>query len=357
MAIRVLAVDDQSAITRLVCQYLTTLGYEPLSINDSRQALDAAKSFRPEICILDISMPYIEGPELLNRIKACDPSTEVILLTGVDDARMAVDLIRSGAADYLLKPVHLQDLEHAISRAVEHRRLNRESIAYKLRLELLVVERSKALDEALHELSRIHNATMETLAMALDYRDRETYGHSRRVADMTLQIARAVGPGSEDLVQIEHGALLHDIGKLRIPDRILRKPGKLSLDEWEIMRKHPEYGYEFVSKIEFLSVAADIILSHHEKFDGSGYPRGLKGSEISLGARIFAIVDSVDAMIYDRPYRKGIAISEAIQAIVSRAGTDFDPALVRAALPHIERYRRRPANQLTLNYDLNLAAS
>ena len=180
-----------------------------------------------------------------------------------------------------------------------------ENTAYKLNLEKLVEERSRALSDALRDLNELHGATLETLATAIDLRDQGTSGHSRRVADMTIRVAKKLGINGGELTQIEHGALLHDLGKLRIPDSILWKPSALTPEEWEIMRKHPEYGFEFVQKIGFLRGAADIILSHHEKYDGTGYPRGLKGKEISLAARIFSLVDAVDALVFDRPYHRG----------------------------------------------------
>ena len=155
---------------------------------------------------------------------------------------------------------------------------------------------------------------------------------------MTAGIAKNLGVNGRQLIQIEHGALLHDIGKLRVPESILWKPSELTPEEWKIMRRHPEYGYEFVKKIGFLQGAADIILSHHEKFDGSGYPRGLKGDEISLGARIFSMVDTVDAIICDRPYHKGSAFSVAREEILLRSGSHFDPELVGPALKHLEEY-------------------
>ena len=228
-----------------------------------------------------------------------------------------------------------------MARLTDHRAVL-ENAAYKLHLELLVEERSKALTEALDDLNELHGAGFDTLAMALDLQDQGTNGHSRRVADMTRDIAKNLGIKEAELDQIEHGALLHDIGKLRIPDRILWKPAELNPEEWQIMRRHPRYGYEFVREIDFLEEAADIILSHHEKFDGSGYPRGLKGSEISLGARIFSLVDAVDAMVYDRPYHRGMPFPIACEEIVRHIGTHFDPDLVEPALTHLETYLEVP---------------
>jgi putative nucleotidyltransferase with HDIG domain len=225
----------------------------------------------------------------------------------------------------------------------QDRRLVFENAAYKLHLELLVEERAKALNEALEDLNEIHGTGFETLAMALDLQDQGTSGHSRRVADMTRDIAKNLGIKNGELDQVEHGALLHDIGKLRIPDRILWKPAELNMEEWQIMRRHPRYGYEFVREIEFLDKeATDIILSHHEKFDGSGYPSGLKGEEISLGARIFSVVDAVDAMVHDRPYHRATTFPIACEEIIRHMGTHFDPDLVEPALTHMENYLEIP---------------
>jgi putative nucleotidyltransferase with HDIG domain len=338
MPSRILAVDDDPQIVKLTLRFLANFGYDARGLSDPREAPEFIKSFNPEVCILDINMPFVSGSDLLDKIKSISPYTEVILLTGVNDAVLAVDLMKRGAADFLLKPIELKQMDIAVAKALEHRRLVLENMAYKLHLEMLVEERSKALNDALKNLKELHDATIETLSMALDYRDKMTCGHSRRVADMTVGIARDLGMTDMDLVQIEHGALLHDIGKLRIPDSILWKPSELTPEEWEVMRRHPEYGYDFVCKIGFLKGAADIILSHHEKFDGSGYPRGLKGNDISFGARIFALVDAADAIVCDRPYHRGTAFSVAREEILRKAGSHFDPGLVEPTLAHLANY-------------------
>jgi putative nucleotidyltransferase with HDIG domain len=338
MLSRILTVDDDPQIVRLTIRFLKNCGYDASGLSDPREALESIESFNPEVCILDVNMPFVSGSDLMDEIKSINPHIEVILLTGLNDTVLAVDLMKRGATDFLLKPIEPKQLEVAVARALEHRRLVLENLAYKLHLEMLVDERSKDLNEALKNLNELHNATIETLAMALDYRDRVTSGHSRRVADMTVGIAGDLGVTEGDLVQIEQGALLHDIGKLRIPDSILWKPSELTPEEWEIMRRHPEYGFDFVSKIGFLKGAADIILSHHEKFDGTGYPRGLKGNEISFGARIFALVDSVDAIIYDRPYHRGTAFSVAREEILKKVGSHFDPGLVEPTLAHLSNF-------------------
>jgi len=220
-------------------------------------------------------------------------------------------------------------------------------------LEMLANQMAIAIDNAILlqklertnlELTRAYDATLEGWARVLELHDRETEGHSRRVTEMTLEIARRMGVREEDLIHIRRGALLHDIGKLGIPDSILLKPGKLTEEEWEIMKKHPVYAYEMLSKIAYLRPALDIPYCHHEKWDGSGYPRGLKGEEIPLPARIFAVVDVFDALTSDRPYRKAWSREEAIAYIKERSGKDFDPAVVEVFLEVIGASRTQEAS-------------
>ncbi|MGC9063072.1 MAG: HD-GYP domain-containing protein [bacterium] len=186
------------------------------------------------------------------------------------------------------------------------------------------------------ELLRAYDKTLEGWAYALDLRDKETEGHSQRVTELTLRIAKKMGVRDEDLIHIRRGALLHDMGKIGIPDNILLKPDKLSEEEWEIMKKHPVYAYQMLSRIEYLRPALDIPYCHHEKWDGSGYPRGLKGEEIPLAARIFAVADVFDALTSDRSYRKAWTKESAIEYIKGEAGKHFDPRVVDAFLKVIE---------------------
>jgi putative nucleotidyltransferase with HDIG domain len=185
-------------------------------------------------------------------------------------------------------------------------------------------------------MDQAQSGTLEALAMALDYRDQSTSGHSRRVANLTVNVARAYGVDGSALQSVEQGALLHDIGKLKIPDSILWKPSQLDDTEWVTMRRHPEYGFEMLRNLEFLDEAAELVLSHHEKFDGTGYPRRLRGDSIPLGARIFSVVDAVDAMIYKRPYNAPISFKEAADEIRRCAGTQFDPELVPLTIEVLE---------------------
>jgi putative nucleotidyltransferase with HDIG domain len=243
--------------------------------------------------------------------------------------------MKRGAIDFLLKPVELNQLSLSVGRALEHRRLVTENERYRLHLEHLVLEKTAALNDALASLGYVHSGTLDALSLALDFRDQSTSGHSRRVANLTAGAASSMGIEGSALVQIEHGALLHDIGKLKIPDNILLKPAKLTEEEWKTMRLHPQYGYEFLSNIEFLKGAAELVYAHHEKFDGTGYPNRLSAGEIPFGARVFTIVDSVDAMIYKRPYNCPISFREASAEIIRCSGSQFDPELIEPTLQYL----------------------
>lgn len=339
-AAKVLIVDDATDVIGVIERLLSRRGYHVVGLSDSRQAVDVFRSFLPDACVLDFAMPHVSGSDLLDAIKAIDPTVEVVFLTAEDEAALAVDLMKRGAIDFLHKPIDLDAVARSVSRALEHRRLRMENDAYRVRLEALVAEKTQALNEALRDLTTVHAATLDSLSMALDLRDQGTGGHSRRVSDLTTGIARTLGVAGSALIQIQHGALLHDIGKLKIPDRILCKPARLTDDEWRVMVRHAEYGFEFLSKIGFLTGAADMVYSHHEKFDGSGYPRGLKSDAIPFGARVFAIVDAVDAMICARPYHAAVSFDEAAAEVRRCSGHHFDPDLVEPALTYLADHLR-----------------
>src|SRR5258706_13145207 len=230
-AARLLVVDDEPEIVGFIRELLVTRGYEVLGLSDPRDVATQFEIFRPDACVFDFRMPHRTGSDLLEIVKEKDPKVEVIFLTAQDEASLAVDLMKRGATDFLLKPVELNQLLLSIGRALEHRRLIIENEEYRLHLEQLVMEKTKALNEALTSLNYVHSATLDALSMALDFRDQSTSGHSRRVADLTAGAAKSMGVRDSALVQIEHGALLHDIGKLKIPDSILWKPAKLTEDE------------------------------------------------------------------------------------------------------------------------------
>jgi putative nucleotidyltransferase with HDIG domain len=254
------------------------------------------------------------------------------MLSAINDFTVVTNAFRRGAIDYLLKPFKPAELESTVMWAIEHGRLRKQNTIYRHNLESIVSTRTGRLRSTMQDLERSYDITLEAMGDALDLRDEETEGHSKRVTAYTVALAQAMGLESDDLRIIARGAFLHDIGKIATPDSILLKPGKLSEDEMMIMKQHCERGYGIVRKIPFLRDAAEIVYAHQERFDGTGYPRGLRGEEIPLGARIFAIADSLDAMTSDRPYRKGASFAAAIEEIRRCAGKQFDPQIVEVFL-------------------------
>jgi len=277
-------------------------------------------------------MPEMDGLKLLGELRNEDPDVPVIMVTAMHDISIALEAIRAGAYDYILKPFEKDQLHLSVRRALEHRRLVMENRTYQSDLERLVAERTQQLSIALRDLEQSYDYTLEALGGALDAKDAETEGHCQRVTAFTITMAKAMGVDKLSLRQIARGAFLHDIGKMGIPDSILRKPGPLTADERIVMRRHCAIGFAVLERIPFLKEAAEIVLTHQECYDGTGYPQGLKGEEIPLGSRIFAVADTLDAMISDRPYRKALPITTAREEIRKHAGTQFDPQVVEVFL-------------------------
>ena len=322
---KVVVVDDEQSVREILCEGLGQFGYEALPAPDAATAYGLVRGGGIALVLTDIEMPGETGIELLGRIKRDDPDLDVVMVTGVVDTRTAVGAIRQGASDYLTKPFNLDEVQIVVGRVLEKRRLIVENRAYQEHLEELVVERTQQLRES-------YESTLQALVTALDFRDNETQGHSTRVVEYAVLVARAMSIEEPQLTTIRWGAILHDVGKIGVPDSVLLKPDKLDRDEWDLMRKHPEMGFRMLQHIAFLQPALDIVFCHQERFDGTGYPRGLAGEEIPLGARIFAVVDTFDAMTSDRPYRKALSIEEARREIERCSGTQFDPWVVQAFL-------------------------
>ena len=329
MSDRILVVDDEEAIREIVCAILAAAGYTWKQASSGMEALallDSGEKF--ELMLSDLMMADLDGIGLLERTKERFPDMPVVMVTAVHDISVALAAIRNGAHDYLLKPFEREQLLNTVGRALEHRRLKAENRNYQTNLESLVKARTDQLQTAMAELKRSYDITLEALGDALDLKDAETQGHSRRVTAFTILIARTMGVPAEQIDVIARGAFLHDIGKMAIPDHILLKPGKLDEHEKLIMREHCYRGYQMLKKIPFLVDACEIVYSHQEHFDGSGYPRKLKGKEIPLGARIFSVADTLDAIISARPYRPARPLAEARKEILAWKGRQFDPDVV-----------------------------
>jgi len=334
---KILVVDDEEAIREVISTLLEAKGYLCTVCSNGRLALEAFRKDTFDLVLSDIVMPEMDGLKLLAELRQDDPDVPVIMVTAMHDISIALEAIRAGAYDYILKPFERDQLHLSVRRALEHRQLVIENRTYQADLEHLVAERTQQLSIALQDLEQSYDYTLEALGGALDAKDAETEGHCQRVTAFTITIARCMDVDRGLLRHIARGAFLHDIGKMGVPDQILRKPGPLTADEREIMRRHCEIGFAVLERIPFLKEAAEIVLTHQECYDGSGYPRGLKGEEIPLGARIFAVADTLDAMISDRPYRKALPISAARAEIEKYSGTQFDPQVVKVFLAQPDR--------------------
>lgn len=334
----ILVVDDEEAIREVVSTMLESRGYHCTTVPNGRAAQEQVKRSTPDLVLSDMIMPEMDGLKLLEWMRQYDPEVPVIMVTAIHDISTALESIRRGAYDYILKPFEKDQLFLGVGRALEHRKLITENRSYQRNLEQLVDERTAQLRGALAQLEQSYDDTLEALGSALDLKDAETEGHCQRVTAFCISIAKAMEVPADYLSILARAAFLHDIGKMAIPDGILRKPGPLNDEEKQIMRKHCDIGYNMLIRIPFLRDAAEIVLAHQEFFDGSGYPRNLKGEEIPLGARIFTIADSMDAMISDRPYRRALPLSHARGEIKRCSGTQFDPQVVEVFMAIPEKH-------------------
>ncbi len=325
---KLLIVDDEVAVCALLRDWLTDAGFSCQTAVSGYEALAILEQAQVSGIISDLSMPGVSGFDLLAAVKTNYPHTAFLMATGIGDIRLAVQAMKEGADDYILKPFQLDAVVASVTRALEVRNLEFELENYRTRLEEMVNERTGQLQAALGHIGQIYDETLEALGAALDLKDGDTAGHARRVTRYCMEIAKAMGCSQDEMLQLQRGAYLHDIGKIAIPDAILLKPAKLTSEEMSVMWAHPYIGYEFVGRISFLSEAAEIVLTHHERFDGLGYPQRLMADDIPLGARIFAVADTLDAMTSDRPYRRALPYSAAREEILLQSGRQFEPRVV-----------------------------
>src|SRR5207248_7660233 len=326
---RLLIVDDEPEV-RGVLRDLLSGAYECGEAASAEEALRQLRASDYQLVISDITMSGMSGLEMIPQVKVISPDTVIVMISGMQTIESAINALRLGAFDYLMKPFDLRQAEAAVTRALEHYELVAAKRRYENHLEELVDQRTAELDEALGSLENAYRSTLQALTAALETRDAETHGHSERVVTFSLRLGREYGLSAPNMKALEFGSLLHDIGKIGVPDAILRKPAKLTEEEWMRMREHPLHGQQILREIEFLSGAARVVAQHHEKWDGSGYPLGLRGEEIDLNARIFAVADAFDAMISDRVYRRGRSYEAAAEELDLWAGRQFDPRVVEA---------------------------
>jgi putative two-component system response regulator len=322
---KILIIDDEPMARAALEALLSNESYSLYFAEDGVEGLSRAVNLQPDVILLDVMMPKVNGFEVCRTIRSMYALSEVpiLMITALDDRDSRISGFKAGADDFITKPfdsIELLVRLHGVTRLNRYRR---------------IAEQRRELQRLHEELLIAYDETIHGWSDALDLRDKETEGHTQRVTEKTVILARAAGLNEEALKHIWRGSLLHDVGKLGIPDSILLKADHLTDEEWRIMRRHPIHAYEWLQHIEYLKPAIDIPYCHHEKWDGTGYPRGLKGEEIPIGARLFAIVDVWDALTSDRPYRKAMSREDAFKFIVSQSGTHFDPKAVELFKEHI----------------------
>lgn len=343
----ILAVDDEAMVTELIKRQLSSLGYGCDTAGNCAEAREAVNKANYDLVLLDIRMPDGSGVDVLDYILTTAPDTAVVMATAVDDVGQAVECFRKGAYAYILKPIDLDDLAIQVANALRRKQLELENHSYQTQLENMVEERTQDLLDAMRQVDRNLDRTIQALCTAVQLRITEEREHGHRVAKVAVALGRELKLPGEKLKDLERGAYLRDVGMLGIPDRIILKPGPLDEDEWEEVRQHPEIGYEIVSRVDLLKEPAQIVLCHQERYDGKGYPRGLKGEHIPLGARVVALGDTVDGMLRQRPYKVAVGFSAAKEDIKLLAGNQLDPKVVEAFLgvgdqvrstvyPHVE---------------------
>jgi response regulator RpfG family c-di-GMP phosphodiesterase len=325
-----LLIADDEAEIRNVLRDCLCKSYECEAVGSAEEVLGLLQSRKFDLILSDIMMDGMSGLEMVPQVLSRAPETVIVMISGAQTIESAIEALRVGAFDYIMKPFDLGHVELIVRRADEHHELLQARQRYENYLEDLIRQRTSELNRALKTVEDSYRTTLKALAAALETRDRETHGHSERVVNFSLRLGRELGLDDEQLRSLEFGALLHDIGKIGIPDQILRKPAPLTSEEWQQMRLHPSLGEQILRGIEFLEGAARVVGQHHEKWDGSGYPRGLSGEVIDLNARVFAVADAFDAITSNRVYRQGKPYAAAVVELETHAGCQFDPRIVAA---------------------------
>lgn len=326
---RILVVDDEQPIRTLIERAVKAAGLDCLTAGDGLEALEILKKEPVDIVITDVVMPRMNGIELTNKIRE-KFNADVIVMTGfVNDYRFE-DVVAEGASDFVQKPASLQEMVIRIKRVIQER----ENAAERNRM-------GQELQESFRRLKKGLEDTISVLARAIETRDPYTSGHQKRVSELSCLIGKEIHLPPEQLDGLRLAGLIHDIGKISIPSEILNKPGRLSEVEYNLIKTHSEIAYEILKDIDFPWPIADMVLQHHERLDGTGYPKGLKSDNILLEAKILAVADVVDAMAAHRPYRPSLGVDRALEEITRSRDRLYDSRIVEACLRVIDREGNR----------------
>ncbi len=326
----VLIVDDENVVRDVMSRWLEAGGYAVKTAASAEEALGQIEAAPPAVALCDIRMPGHDGIWLAERIRQQYPETAVIMATGVHDVGPAVSTLRQGVVDYLTKPFGRDRLREAVTRGLEWHESAWDARRWRESLEQEMTIRRARLSNAIAAVEVNSEETLDSMIAMLTLTDREAYAHGYRVAALAVSVARMIGMPDEALATIQHGALLHDIGKLAVPEAVLRKPAPLTVEEVMLVRQHPAIGSEIIAAVPYLQSAVPIVREAHERMDGQGYPHGLPASEVSIGARIVCVTDAYDTMTRPRVFRDAIASADALLELRRCTGTQFDPLVVEA---------------------------
>jgi putative nucleotidyltransferase with HDIG domain len=319
--IKILTIDDEYLIRETISDYLEEYGYEVIQAENGKKGIDVFRSERPDLILVDLRMPEMDGLDVLSVICKESPQTPIIMVSGTGILQDAIEAIRKGAWDYVSKPIQdMAVLDHAVSRSLERAQLLRENDSYKKHLEKKVLQRTKELEKSNAQLRSTLEDIVESLSILTEKRDPYTSGHQKRVSVIAAMIAREMNLSEEEITAIRFAGQLHDIGKIYVPAEFLSKPTRLDEEEMAVIRKHSTIGYEILKYIQFPWPIAKTIHQHHERLDGSGYPMGLTDPDILMNAKIIAIADVVEAMSSHRPYRPALGIQKALDEIKRNTG-------------------------------------
>ncbi|MDD3051825.1 MAG: response regulator [Candidatus Cloacimonetes bacterium] len=328
----VLIIDDDKAVLTLVSTFLTNAYYGVVAVDSARDIDNLLIEQNFDTVITDINMPSVNGIDVLQTIKKFDSDLPVIMMSGSNDLEDIISSIKFGAYDFIKKPFRMLELLFSVQKAVQKRKLMMEIADYQKNLEIMVIKRTQQLADSNKQLEGHVISSILAMVNALEASDKYTRGHSERVTIISLLIARELGIPLSDLKMLRLGSVMHDIGKIGIDHNILNKPDRLEDYEFDVIKKHPDIGSDILRPIHMSETIQNIVTQHHEKFDGTGYPSGLKGEQISLLARIVSVADTYDAITSKRPYRDAGTKKYALEEITKNIGTQFDETVVKALL-------------------------
>jgi len=327
----ILVVDDELG-PRESLRMILKDSYDVVTAPDGRKALDILSRREFDVVILDIRMAEMGGLEVLREIKSRSPETEVVMITAYASIDTAKDALRYGALDYLIKPFDHRDVRGVVERGLKAREGRAGDKLEMAKLRIADSSLNQEVAAARRTIGQQYAATVKSLLSAIDGRDGYTQGHSERVSRFSAFLAEKAGFPPEKILTLEQAALIHDIGNVGVDAALLSKPGRLTPEEFSEVRKHPAIGAQIVASVDFLQEMLPVILHHHERFDGTGFPDGLKGEGIPMAARVVSVAGAVDAMLTDRPFRRALSLEAVREEMVRSAGRQFDPEIVRIAL-------------------------